>query len=208
MMNNMTIRDISFFTADSSTPYGITYGSWTVRWWRWVLAIPKSRNPVLDSTGEYAGENQPSEDVWYLAGKLADEDVNAHSRYCRIPAGRSILFPVINCEANPLELPELRTDQDIIQHVQKDEDSIIMKDCYVDGKFIAAQRIKSDPDIFELNMVKNNLFSEEGGITRASADGYWVFLKPPPKGRHTISFRGSCEKGRLNSGANYYLQIC
>ncbi len=204
----MTICDISFFTADSPPPYGITYGRWTVEWWRWALAIPKSKNPVLDRTGENAGENQPCKDVWYLAGKLPDENINLPSRSCRIPAGRSILFPVINYEANPLELPELRTDQDIIQQVKKDEDSIVKKECYVNGKLIPAERIESDPPIFELKMVEHNLFNDEGGSTRASADGYWVFLKPLPKGEHTISFHGSCEKGRLNSGAVYYLQVC
>jgi hypothetical protein len=204
----MNIYDISFFTADSPPPYGITYGGWTVRWWRWALSIPKLKNPVLDRTGEYAGENQPPKDVWFLAGKLAEENRNSHSRSCRIPTGRSILFPVINCEANPLELPELRTDHDIIQYIKKEEDSIVMKECYVDGKSIPAQRIKSDPIIFDLNMVKHNLFTEQGGNTRASADGYWIFLKPPPKGAHTISFHGSCEKGRLNSVANYHLEVC
>lgn len=64
-----------------------------------------------------------------------------------------------------------------------------MKECYVDGKLIPAQRIRSDPIIFDLNMVEHILFSEKGGSTRASADGYWVFLKPLPEVEHIISFR-------------------
>jgi hypothetical protein len=204
----VSISDITFFTADSPPPYGITYGGWTVEWWRWALSIPKSKNPVLDKTGEFAGENQPSKDIWFLAGKLAEENRNLYSRSCRIPTGRSILLPVINCEANPLELPELKTDEDIIQYIKKEEDKIIMEECYVDGKLIPPQRVRSDPVIFHFKMVKHNLFTEEGGSTRASADGYWVFLKPLTKGEHTISFRGSCEKGRLNSGAIYHLEVC
>jgi hypothetical protein len=203
----MATSDISYFTADCN-PYGITYGRWTVQWWQWVLAIPKPKNPVIDKTGEHVGENQPFRDVWYLAGKLPEADIILPRRSCSIPEGRSILFPVINCEANPLELPQLTTDEDIVQQVKKDEDSIIMKECYVDDKWVPAQRVKSDPAIFELNMVKDNLFNEKGGSTHASADGYWVFLKPLSKGEHTISFHGSCEKGRLNSGAIYHLQVC
>jgi hypothetical protein len=95
----------------------------------------------------------------------------------------------------------------LMSMTRKDEDSIVKKECYVDGKLIPAQRIESDPIIFELKMVEHNLFNEEGGSTRASADGYWVFLKPLPKGEHTVSFQGSCEKGRLNSGAVYHLQV-
>lgn len=202
-----SISDISFFTADSS-PFGITYGRWTTMWWKWILSTPRPINPVVDGSGKYASINQPSKDVWFLAGKLGDENRNLPNRFCAIPSGRSILFPVINCEANPLEYPELSTDQDIIEHVKKDEDSIIKKECYVDGKLIPAQRIKSDPIIFDLNMVKDNLFKEEGGCTHASADGYWVFLKPLPKGEHIISFQGQCEYGRLCSGAIYHLQVC
>jgi hypothetical protein len=204
----MNFSDTPFFTAASPPPYGITYGGWTVQWWRWALSIPKSKNPVLDKTGEFAGENQPSKDVWFLAGKLAEENGNLDSRSCRIPTGRSILLPVINCEANPLEVPELKTDEDIIQYIKKEEDTIIMEECYVDDKLIRPQRVRSDPTIFDLKMVKHNLFTEEGGSTRASADGYWVFLKSLAKGEHTISFRGSCLKGKLNSGAIYHLQVC
>lgn len=198
--------DISFFTPDSS-PYGLTYGRWTTMWWQWVLSIPKSINPVVDGSEKNASINQPRKDVWFLAGKFADESRNIPNRFCAIPYGRSILFPVINCEANPLEYPELRTEQDIIKHVKKDEDSIIKKECIVDDMLIPPQRIKSDPIVFELTMVEDNLFKQEGGFTRASADGYWVFLRPLSKGKHFISFQGQCEFGKLCSGAIYHLQV-
>jgi len=199
--------EISFFTADSE-PYGRTYGNWTVEWWRWVLGIPTSINPVLDRTGKNANVGQHNEDVLFLAGKLADEDRNVPDRFCTISSKKSILFPVINCESNKLEHPELRTDQDIVERVKRDEDTIVRKDCFVDGKRIPVQRVKSDPIVFELKLVKDNLFNAKGGqSTRASSDGYWIFLKPLPVGKHVISFQGSCEYGRLNSGASYHLEV-
>jgi hypothetical protein len=203
----MTVVDVSFFSADSA-PYGKTYGNWTVEWWRWALAIPKSSNPVADKTGEYAHVDQQNDDVLFLAGKIVDEDLWLPNRFCTTSSEKSILFPVINCESNQLEDPELRTHQDIIERVKKDEDTIIKKDCYVDDKRIPAQRIKSDPTVFELSMAEDNLFNVKGAVsTYASADGYWVFLKPLPKGKHIISFQGSCEYGRLYSGAIYHLEV-
>ena len=203
----MTVYEISFFTPDSK-PYGETYGHWTVKWWQWFLSTPKSINPIVDGTGEHAYVNQPSKDVWFLAGKLADEDRNLPNRFCRIQTGRSILFPVINCEANPLEYPELRTDQDLIERVKTDEDTIINKECSVNAKRIPAQRVKADPPVFELTINEDNAINVKGGgSTYASADGYWVFLKPLPIGEHIISFQGSCEYGKLNSGANYRLEV-
>ena len=101
---------------------------------------------------------------------------------------------MINCEVNPLEYPELKTHQDLIERVKRDEDSIIKKECSVNGKRIPAQRVKSDPLVFELRINEDNAFNVKGGgTTYASSDGYWVFLKPLPVGKHIISFQGSCE---------------
>jgi len=198
----MTFSEISFFTADSA-PYGQTYGNWTVKWWKWFLLTPKSIN-----TGQYAYVDQQSKDILFLSGKLANEDTNLPDRLCTISTGTSILFPVINCEANPLESPELKTHQDLIERVKRDEDSIIKKECSVNSKRIPTQRVKSDPLVFELTINEDNPFNVKGGgTTYASSDGYWVFLKPLPVGKHIISFKGSCEYGKLNSGANYHLQV-
>jgi hypothetical protein len=207
MLDEKTIEETQFFTSDSC-PYGLTYGQWTVIWWRWFLSTPKAINPVLDSSGTFASVNQPAKDVWFLAGKIGNEDTNIPNRSCIMPSGRSILFPIINCEANPLEFPDLTTEQYLIEHVNRDENTIITKECFVNGRRIPAQRVKSDPIVFELEINEDNVCNVKGGgITSASGDGYWVFLKPLVTGDHFISFRGSCEKGRLNSGANYHLKV-
>jgi hypothetical protein len=198
---------MSFFRSGSS-PYGITYGSWTVRWWKWFLFTPKSINPVLDDTGVYASINQPDKDVWFLAGKLVDDNRGLPSRSCTVPPRRSILFPVINFEANPLEYSELKTEHDILDRVQMEEDTITKRHCSLDGRLIPPQRVKSDPIMFEIRISKDNAANiEQGGDTFASADGYWVFLKPLPIGNHVISFEGSCQSGKLKSGANYHIKV-
>lgn len=202
----MKVEYISSYDGNSQ-PYGKTYGSWTVEWWRWVLAIPKFKNPILDSTGENTNIHQSNEHVSFLAGKMASENTNLPTRYCTVSSRKSILFPVINCETNQLEQPELRSRQEIIDRVKEDEDSIIRKECHVDGKSIIAERVKSDPIIFTLRLAEENVFNVKGGNTYASADGYWVFLRPLPKGNHIVSFQGSCEYGKLNSGAVYHLSV-
>jgi hypothetical protein len=203
----MSDEQIALFTADDM-PYGKTYGNWTVKWWQWVLGIPKSVNPVVDRTGEYTAMNQQNSDVFFLAGKLAEEESSLPQRYCSVSTKTSILVPVINCESNRLESPGLKTHKDIVDRVRDDEDTIIRTQCYLDGKRIPTQRIISDPEIFEVHLVEDNLFDVKGGgTTHASADGYWAFLKRLAKGEHTISFEGSCENGRLHSGALYKLDV-
>jgi hypothetical protein len=54
---------------------------------------------------------------------------------------------------------------------------------------------------------KDNAFEiEGGGRTLAVGDGFWVFLKPLLSGEYIIEFEGSCELGRLNSGARYKIK--
>lgn len=172
------------------------------------MSTPKSTNPVIDETGRFASVNQPIELVWFLAGKLGDGSKTIPTRFCRIPKGRSVLFPVINCEANPLEYPDLINESDLIEKVDRDENTIILKECFMDSTPIPPQRVKSDPIVFQLRIHEDNACGVSGGGTiRATADGFWVFLKPLTSGRHIITFRGSCENGRLYSGAYYEIQV-
>ena len=146
--------------------------------------------------------------MWFLVGKIANEDGYLPYRHCRLPEGRSVLFPVINFEANLLEYRELRTDLDLIERVQIEEDSITRKECTVNGIPIPPQRVKSDPLIFGLRLDEDNVISVKGGgTTSASADGYWVFLRPLTIGKYTVSFEGSCKYGKIKSGATYVIEV-
>ena len=192
----------------SDKPYGKTYGQWTVEWWRWAYSMSKSQSPLLDTTGEKSSINQPENDVWFLAGIFGtDGQVVLPKRKISIPYGRSILFPVINCEKNSIEDIDLKTDADLIRHVREDEDNIVRKDAFINGIKLPVERIPSDPLVFELTYCHDNARGVVAGTARAAADGYYVFLKPLPKGNYDIQFRGSCEAGRLNSGANYQLAV-
>ena len=190
-----------------SKPYGLSYGMWTVEWWRWAMSIPRLQNPLLDPSGMYAGINQPDR-VWFLAGKFGSEDFDFPRRKCIIPLGRSILIPVINCEANSVEYPQLKTDQDLLCHVSKDLDSIVKRECFVNSHRIIPERVRSDPVIFTLT-VNHELDGLDTGCHNipSAADGYWVFLKPLPHGDYDIEFFGTCENGRLSAGAAYEIRI-
>jgi hypothetical protein len=191
-----------YFLANSN-PFGISFGRWTVEWWRWYLSTPCSYNLVDCGFGKLASDNN----VWFLVGKAGNEYTNVPTRFCKIPASHSILFPVINCEVNALECPQLSTDRELTEYVDIDQESI-NKRCLVDEKEMVAQRIKSDPVGFEVNINRDNPYGVQGGgKTIAAADGYWVFLKPLSMGMHHVFFQASCEKGRLNTGADYQLLV-
>jgi hypothetical protein len=189
-------------------PYGRSYGAWTAKWWQWILSIPKPKNPLLDQTGENWMIGQPISDVWFLAGCYRDFERKYPHRKIEIPRGRGILFPVLNCEANPLEYPKLHSHEDLINHVTHDVSTVVRKSVSVNGVSMNPSRVQSDPQIFKVTLTSNNVFETmNSGTTYASADGYWIFLKPLPIDRYNICFEGSCEFGSLHSGADYVLSI-
>jgi hypothetical protein len=201
------VTDGNMTYSPMSSPYGHTFGEWTVKWWEWFFSVPKQINPAFDESGKYASVNQPASYVWFPAGKVGEENKTFPKRYCKIPSSRSILFPVINCEVNKAEHPELGSENDLLERVDADENTITHKVCLLDSKVVPVVRIKSDPAIFQVRINSENAFDIKSSEVDCAADGYWVFLKPLSIGEHTISFRGSCEYGKLNSGADYYLQI-
>ena len=203
----LELNDIKYFNP-SDKPFGLSYGAWTVKWWQWIWSIPDATNPLNDQTGKNASINQPEKDVWFLGGTWATEKLlNIPNREITIPSNRAILFPVINCEANPVEYPYLKTNEDIINHVIRDENTIVLKEAFINDTAIPIQRVSSDPILFPLRVIDKNNDNNKYIDTQASADGYWVFLKPLPKGEYKINFRGACELGRLNTASNYRLLI-
>jgi hypothetical protein len=101
--------------------------------------------------------SQTDPNVWFLAGTLG-------GKTCTLPAGKSILFPVINYEMNPLEKPELRTESELIKHVVEDEDDIINLEAMIDDQTIPIYRVRSDPHCFT-RIIKDNTLEVSGGGT-------------------------------------------
>lgn len=170
------------------------------------MSFPSIISPVNDETGKYADAKQ-TEEVFFLAGKFGSENHTFPKRECIIPQGKSILLPTLNCQANLLEDTDLGTPEAIREHVTKDIDTIVKNDCYVNGIRIPSLRVPSDPHIFSIKLAKEFEGNIQLKSTLAAADGYWVFLKPLPVGEYEIRFRGSCEQGRLSSGADYIVTI-
>jgi hypothetical protein len=184
-------------------PFGLTYGTWTVKWWDWVTSIPTQINPGMDPNGRNANMKQ-KEQVWFLAGSFPGEGFP--SRKCVISEDKSVLFPVVNYEINTYEKPEITTKSEMLEDVINDIDGILEMKVTIDGIDIPCFRIKSDPDVFSLTLAEGNCLGLPCGTIDVAADGYWVFLKPLPPGKHEIEFYGLCP-GEVRLGAHYELFV-
>lgn len=197
------------------TPYGLSYGQWTVKWWQWLLGASKESNPAIDDIGKNAAADQNDPNVWFLAGTFVGAKVP--HRKCTIPWRRAILFPTINYQANFLQDPLFREQSELIEHVKSDVDDIVYNQCVLDGTSIAVYRLASDPLLFDVNIVEgiphtvnggdDLITSDKGGLTQAVSDGYWVFLNPLPLGEHDLHFKGACAGGRRRTEAFYHLLV-
>jgi hypothetical protein len=195
--------EVSTFRPDEK-PFGLTYGQWTAKWWQWALSIPSTNNPISDETGEHASTNQNGP-VWFLAGTFGENKIP--NRRCEIPYGKAVLFPVINYEANYLQDPQLNCNSELIRHVTEDINDITTLIARFDGNNVGICRVQSDPSTFPLIIHTENSLGVSGGHTIAAADGYWVFLRPMPTGKHDIYFHGACSGGIRNSSAKYEIIV-
>ena len=185
---------IAVFPADSK-PYDLTYGEWTAKWWQWGYSIPKNINPAYDDTGKNCAQKQNGP-IWFLAGTYG----HAVNRKCDIPAGKAILFPILNSECSFAEFPKLKSLSELRTCAKTIQDQVSSLKASVDGIPIPSlqeYRIQSPP--FNFTLPQNNILGLPANVsTQAIADGNWVFLKPLSPGSHKITFRGGVQQERAN----------
>ncbi|WP_218153942.1 signal protein [Nonomuraea pusilla] len=154
------------------------------RWWTWAASEAESTNPVMDTTGEFCDRNQP-EDVWFLAGTFG----GTLQRTCRVPAGRPVVFPLVNLTGTEAQCREFM--------------ATAKGKATLDDKAITPERMEDD-NVTVTGVAGNPLTGEEG-TTTSYACGAWVRLPPLKAGRHKLTIRGS--SGDFRTGVDYTLVV-
>src|SRR5215469_7397204 len=183
--------NLSVFSSDSK-PYNFTYGEWTARWWQWGYSVPKNSNPAYDNTGKNCAQGQKGP-VWFLAGTYG----HPVDRVCTIPAGKAILFPILNSECSFAEFPKLKTLSQLRTCAKTIQDHVTTLYASVDGipiPRLQEYRIQSSP--FNFTLPQNNILGMPANTTQAIADGNWVFLKPLSPGNHKLTFKGGIQQSK------------
>jgi hypothetical protein len=169
-----------------SSPYNLTYGEWTAKWWQWAHSIPTANNPQLDQTGKDCAQAQnQTGPVWFLAGTGG----GSAERTCTIPAGKAILIPIVNV-VYVRDAGE--TKEEMLAAAKEYIDKVTTLEASVDGtplQNLSNYRIQSP--FFNDTLPKDNLAGDPEGTYLEVADGYWVFLEPLPPGQHEIRLHGA-----------------
>jgi hypothetical protein len=190
----------------NENPYGHSWEEWTIRWWNWLLSIPKKSNPALDTSGEQFNlETQNgNRDVIFLPGNLGGCSVRTYT----VPSGRAILIPIINFTTSYSEEPNLKTELDLVNRANRDIDDIVEKFAEVDGQpiyNIEEFRVRTPP--FGTCLISDNVFNVTPGQTTSVSDGYWIFLRPLSTGTHEIHTIGACSSGKTRVDSKLYLIV-
>ncbi len=202
--NDVTSKDILYSRTDR--PFGLSWEVWTIRWWKWLLSIPKEKNPGFDPTGErsYLPEQFQDENVIFLVGTFG----GTAERTYTIPMGKSVLLPIINYTFCSKDEVSVLNDEDLQIRAQRDIDDIVEKQALIDGKSILEiEKYRVKTKAFDIIYPENNVFGLSKGPTRAVSDGYWIFLKPMQAGSHILYVAGSCSSGKTKLNVTLHLSV-
>ena len=190
---------------------GMTYGDWTAAWWQWGLAIPWSTHPYNDATGANCLVGQSTGPVFFLVGGT---DV---TRHCTIPAGKTLVFPIMNFECSTVEPPPFYgKDGQALRNCAAGFTNDVGEDTLevtIDGKKVKnLEYFRAQSPVFDFSMPLNDNFLFVNNVTAGTAvsDGYWVIVEPLHPGHHVIRLKATLVSGPFAGGyqnATYHLTV-
>jgi len=200
-----------------SVAYGRTYGEWSAAWNQWADSIPTAQHPLFDNGPCSVEQSGP---VWFLGGKFCQVGGTCGTtgvrRFCTVPAGKALFFPVLDAENSTLETPTLTQIADLRLSTESAIDGTTGLFCEVDGAPIPhlKERFRVQSAAFGFTLPSDNFFTavgegpfSAGTYFPAVDDGVYVMLPPLPHGHHVIHFGGSFAGGVFTLDITYYLTV-
>jgi hypothetical protein len=192
----------------NATPYGMTYGEWSARWWQWALSLPVDENPFFDEDGDCTnGANGQLGPVWFLTGVLNES--GTAERDCTVPVGKALFFPLINVECSTVEEePFFGADEDALRACAT---GFNFSDVYatIDGRPVRnLEAFHVVSPLFSFTLPDENVLGLEGGTTGESVSyGYYLMVPPLSAGAHKIEFGGTYADFEFSLAITYNLTV-
>lgn len=186
-------------------PTSKQYDKHIEKWWQWAVSIPRDNNPVYDENGEFCDVDQ-SGNVWFLAGTTG----GTVDRECSIPAGKQILFPIVNGMFSEVGAEAAEAGEGELVGLFDLVEDLITIDVVIDGVELSdeetyrfqnlnAFEIDCQPDVSELCAPSDS--------THEIYDGFYIMLTPLTPGEHTIEFVGTIPDFGFQTGATYNITV-
>ena len=195
--------------ASPAQPGGpMPYSLLAAQWWQWALETPTADNPVLDITGVNCGVNQKGK-YWFLAGTFG----GSAERYCTIPSGKSLFFPVVNTSYGAFLTDPPGTKA--IRYIRSFTGGIAACtniSATLDSVRVSIVHERSIP--FVVRLPEDNVLSATPDqiknlmLAPSVDEGDYVLLNPLSPGNHTIVFENDPVQGcPIQLKVTYHLSI-
>ncbi|MEO0345511.1 MAG: hypothetical protein AAF229_04550 [Pseudomonadota bacterium] len=179
---NTSAQTVDPLPADAEVG-GLPIAQYATAWWQWAAAADRNTSPVADREGVHCGVNQRGP-VWFLAGGWG---VDRIIRYCDVPAGKHLFFPMINYIAAPGGNRKTTCEGVRGQVEMRNADRLGVW-LRINGETIeGAGYVLSSPECFDL-MERKRSKSKVRPQYPSATSGIWVMLPPLPPGDHTLEF--------------------
>lgn len=169
--------------------FGLRLDEYANKWWQWVFALPRNKNPVNDLTGKKCAVNQHGK-VWFLAGGIGTSRI---TRSCDVPAGKYLFFPIINMVY--YNMPENNTRHKSISckeamgYASFNNEHLPYAFLRIDGKTIGNKKLFRIKPRKCFDIAANIPEKYHAPSVYPSAtDGYWAMIKPLSPGTHKVEF--------------------
>ena len=191
-----------------SKPYGLSYEEHIKNWWKWQTSIPtqpEGEHPIEDKTGEKCtkGQLDSNSSVFYLSGSGGA----TVQRTCEIPAGKSILIPVMTEIATDKEADyKGYTIKQLNDVARNDQNNVVTLSLNINGReytFDDLKKFRTHTGDFVVVYPKYAIFGASEGPSKAVADGYYVITEPLPKGTYSIHYKGTITDPTSTPPINY-----
>jgi hypothetical protein len=183
-----------------------TYNQSAADWWKWVLAQPADKNPLVDTTGVNCGRGQPFLGTFYLAGA---PDSTPVTRNCTVPNFRTLLIPVVNgfygaVSTDPAEQRTEAFARSQLSYVRESTDLSLT----IDGTPVQnLSRFYEESSVFSVTLPNNNIFGAPSGtvVSPAVDAGYYVGINGLLPGKHVLKWHGVV--GGVTQDVTYNLTV-
>lgn len=155
---------------------GATQEEWSKRWWQWALSFDDEDSPVADTDGRLCASGQ-SGPVWFLAGTYGTQRA---VRSCRVPAGKTLFFPLINFIAFPPD-DEREACGSLMLRAERLTDAPTALVLELNGRRFTNLETHRLP-------TRGCFLVAPDDDAPAAGNGYYVALGPLKRGRYTLNF--------------------
>ncbi len=166
-------------------------------WWQWAGSFERMDSPIGDTTGALCARKQEGA-VWFLAGTYG---THRTIRTCKIPSGKYLFLPLINYVVMP-GVGSSSGCMSMMSQATLMTNNISALIFELDGeRSYSLNEHRQATNCFDMGVRSKPKVK----VFPSAANGYYVMLRPLPKGTHTLNFGGALPS--MLQAVSYTLEV-